>query len=93
MPSQFNEAAWVARFGAALEAVAADARPSYSPHPADVPRGRVQAKITGWLFDADTTPSRRGRNTIRPQRASSNSRTYGSTRIRPKRATYCGSIL
>ena len=38
MPSQFNEAAWVARFGAALEAVAADARPSYSPHPEDVPR-------------------------------------------------------
>ena len=31
MPSQFNEAAWVARFGAVLEAVAADAKPSYSP--------------------------------------------------------------
>ena len=35
MPSQFNEAAWVARFGAVLEAVAADAKPSYSPDPPD----------------------------------------------------------
>ena len=34
----FNEAAWVERLGAALEHVAAEARPSYAPLPPEMPR-------------------------------------------------------
>ena len=38
----FNEAAWIERLAAALERVAAEARPSYSPLPPDIPRsGRI----------------------------------------------------
>ena len=38
----FNEAAWIERLAAALERVAAEARPSYYPLPADIPRsGRI----------------------------------------------------
>ncbi len=38
----FNEAAWIERLAAALEQVAAEARPSYSPLPSDIPRsGRI----------------------------------------------------
>ena len=37
-----NEAVWIERLAAALEQVAADARPSYSPLPPDLPRrGRI----------------------------------------------------
>ena len=38
----FNEEAWIARLAATLEHVAAEAEPSYSPLPPDIPRsGRI----------------------------------------------------
>ncbi len=41
-PPNFNEAAWIERLAAALVQVAAEAEPSYSPIPPDIPRyGRI----------------------------------------------------
>ena len=37
-PPNFNAAAWIERLAAALEHVAAEAEPSYSPLPPDMPR-------------------------------------------------------
>ena len=37
-PPHFDEQAWIARLAAALEQVAAEAEPSYSPRPPDIPR-------------------------------------------------------
>ena len=52
MPAQFNEAAWVARLAVSLEAVAADATPSYSP----LALGARQARSS----DDDWSALRRG---------------------------------
>ena len=38
--ADFNEAAWIERLGAALEHVAAEARPSYAPLPPEMPQSR-----------------------------------------------------
>ena len=80
----FNEAAWIERLAAALEQVAEEAEPSYSPPPPLIPGPRPSASI-GQPSTVDTAPSRNGQNTIRQPRSTSRNRACGSRRIPPKR--------
>lgn len=48
-PTNFDEVAWIRRFGAVLEEVAANARPQYSPQPPEI-RGVLPIKVARSLL-------------------------------------------
>ena len=80
----FDEAAWIERLAAALEQVAAEAEPSYSPPPPLIPGPRPIGEYWSALHRGYRALAARA-NTIRQPPYSSRSRACGSRQIPPKR--------